>query len=81
VVVTPAVEGIDEDLEGALVVLVGEGGAGRVERAPAALLGDLEDLVGGHVQDLGSRVDAPADQGPAEHLLVSISAEKGLRSR
>src|SRR5262249_46866959 len=41
---------------------VGELGAGRVEGVAAVSFGGGQDLVGGHVDDLGGGVDEPADQ-------------------
>jgi hypothetical protein len=56
------VEGVDEDLEGALVVAVGELGAGRVKGVRTVARGNGEDLVGGHVRDLGVGVDEAANK-------------------
>ena len=55
-------EAVDEDLEGALVVAVGELRAGRVEAARSLNFAHGLDLVGGDVADLGRRVDEPLDQ-------------------
>src|SRR6266496_3912168 len=60
--VAAELEGVDQDLEGALVPTVGELRTGGVERAGLFDFGDGEDLVGGDVADLGLGVDEPADQ-------------------
>src|SRR6266540_532757 len=51
--VAAELEGVDQDLEGALVPTVGELRTGGVERAGLFDFGDGEDLVGGDVADLG----------------------------
>jgi hypothetical protein len=53
---------VDEGLEGALVVAVGELGVGGVEGVGGLNLGHGQDLVGGDVADLGLGVDEPLDQ-------------------
>src|SRR6266542_2623081 len=76
--VAAKVESVDEDLEGAAVVLVGELGAGRVERPRTVPLSDGEDLAGGHVGDLGGGVDEPADQpGAGDPVGLGTSAGRG----
>ena len=60
--VAAELEVVDQDLEGALVVAVGELGVGGVEGSGGFDLGRGQDLVGGHVADLGLGVDEATDQ-------------------
>ena len=55
-------EAVDEHLERALAVLVGELRTGCVERVSTHPLGYGQYLVGGHVVDAGVRIDEPPDQ-------------------
>jgi hypothetical protein len=53
---------VDQDLEGALAVAVGELGLGGVKGAGGLDLGHGQDLVGGRIADLSLGVDEAADQ-------------------